>query len=170
MDTRNMYSDSAVNKYLHTVASCWILLVECYDARNHEYKIRIVVSTWLLNRKSRRRSSVFSGEGLNKPMEHEPSWEPNISSTSQNISRILRRPKVHYLVNHRPLLLPTLSELNTLSNKAHWWLFLHFKFIVFGESNLGKNKYLFYLEFQFICGFQTLRSTDAVKPLFKVNI
>jgi hypothetical protein len=26
MDTRNMYSDFAVNKYLHTVASCWILL------------------------------------------------------------------------------------------------------------------------------------------------
>ena len=27
MDTRNMYSDFIVNKYLHTVASCWILLV-----------------------------------------------------------------------------------------------------------------------------------------------
>jgi len=27
MDTRNMYSNFAVNKYLHTVASCWILLI-----------------------------------------------------------------------------------------------------------------------------------------------
>ena len=27
MDTRNMYSDFALNKYLHTVASCWILLI-----------------------------------------------------------------------------------------------------------------------------------------------
>jgi len=27
MDTRNMWSDFAVNKYLHTVASCWILLI-----------------------------------------------------------------------------------------------------------------------------------------------
>jgi hypothetical protein len=27
MDTRNMYNDFAVNKYLHTVASCWILLI-----------------------------------------------------------------------------------------------------------------------------------------------
>ena len=26
MDTQNMYSKSAVNKYLHTVTSCWILL------------------------------------------------------------------------------------------------------------------------------------------------
>ena len=25
-DTRNMYSDFAVNKYLHTVASCWIFI------------------------------------------------------------------------------------------------------------------------------------------------
>jgi len=24
MDARNMYSNLAVNKYLHTVASCWI--------------------------------------------------------------------------------------------------------------------------------------------------
>jgi hypothetical protein len=39
MDTRNMYSDFAVYKYLHTVASCWILLTESYNARNHEYKI-----------------------------------------------------------------------------------------------------------------------------------
>jgi len=27
LDTRNMESDFAVNKYLHTVASCWILLI-----------------------------------------------------------------------------------------------------------------------------------------------
>jgi hypothetical protein len=31
MDTRNMWSDFAVNKYLHTVASCWILLTACYS-------------------------------------------------------------------------------------------------------------------------------------------
>ena len=27
MDTRNMQGNFAVNKYLHTVASCWILLI-----------------------------------------------------------------------------------------------------------------------------------------------
>ena len=38
-DTRNMWSDFAVNKYLHTVASGWILLIMNYDAGNHELKI-----------------------------------------------------------------------------------------------------------------------------------
>jgi len=28
-----------INKYLHTVASCWILLIQSHDARNREYKI-----------------------------------------------------------------------------------------------------------------------------------
>ena len=27
MDTRNVYNNFAVNKYLHTVAPCWILLI-----------------------------------------------------------------------------------------------------------------------------------------------
>jgi hypothetical protein len=27
VDTRNMYIDFAVNKYLHTVASCWNILI-----------------------------------------------------------------------------------------------------------------------------------------------
>ena len=39
MDARNMYTKPAVNKYLHTVVSCWILLVQSHDARNREYKI-----------------------------------------------------------------------------------------------------------------------------------
>jgi len=29
MDTRNMWSNFAVNNYLHTIASCWILLIHC---------------------------------------------------------------------------------------------------------------------------------------------
>ena len=37
-DTRNMYSDFAVNKYLHTVASVGFLFTLNYDARNHEFK------------------------------------------------------------------------------------------------------------------------------------
>ena len=40
MYTRNMQSNIALNKYLHTVASCWILLIQSYDARNREYKIQ----------------------------------------------------------------------------------------------------------------------------------
>ena len=39
MDTRNIYSNLAVNKYLHTVASCWISSTYNYGARNYKYKI-----------------------------------------------------------------------------------------------------------------------------------
>jgi len=38
MDARNMQRKLAVNKYLHIVASCWILLIQSHDARNREYK------------------------------------------------------------------------------------------------------------------------------------
>jgi len=39
MDARNMYSNLAVHKYLHIVASCWISSTKNYDARNYKYKI-----------------------------------------------------------------------------------------------------------------------------------
>jgi len=44
-------SDFAVNKYLHTVASCWILLIQSYDTRNHEYKYKMYncKKVWLGN-------------------------------------------------------------------------------------------------------------------------
>jgi len=35
---KHVESDFAINKYMHTVASCWILLIQSYDARNHEFK------------------------------------------------------------------------------------------------------------------------------------
>ena len=38
MDARNMYSNLAVNKCLHTAASRWSSSTHNYDARNHEYK------------------------------------------------------------------------------------------------------------------------------------
>ena len=37
MDTWNIQSNLAVNKYLHTVASQWISSTQNYDAWNHEY-------------------------------------------------------------------------------------------------------------------------------------
>ena len=45
IDTRNMSSNFAVNKNLHTVAACWILLIQSYDARNHEYQICSMIPT-----------------------------------------------------------------------------------------------------------------------------
>ena len=41
VESRNMYSNLAVNIYLHTVASRWVTSAYNYDARNHEYKIYI---------------------------------------------------------------------------------------------------------------------------------
>ena len=40
MNARNMQSDFAVNKYLRTVASCCILLIQSHDTWNLEYKIQ----------------------------------------------------------------------------------------------------------------------------------
>jgi len=44
-DTRNMYNDFAVNKYLHAVASGWnfLLTLNC-DARNHENVQKVLLN------------------------------------------------------------------------------------------------------------------------------
>jgi len=48
-DTRNMWSDCAVNKCLHTVASSWTFLLTLnHDARNHEFKILLLLLLLLL--------------------------------------------------------------------------------------------------------------------------
>ena len=41
-DTRNMYSDFAINKYLYTVASGWSLLTLNYNERNHELQNNVI--------------------------------------------------------------------------------------------------------------------------------
>ena len=58
VDARNMQSDFAVNKYLHTVASCWISLTQSYDERNHEYKCYLISFSIQIKRVFRQRSNV----------------------------------------------------------------------------------------------------------------
>ena len=45
-------------------------------------------------------------------MEQSPSWEANRFSASQEIPRILWKPKVHNLIHKCPTAVPILREIN----------------------------------------------------------
>jgi hypothetical protein len=49
---------------------------------------------------------------VNMIEEHNPYWEADVRSASQEIPRLLRNPEVNYRVHKSPLPAPNLSQMN----------------------------------------------------------
>jgi len=57
-------------------------------------------------------------------MEHSLSWEANNHSTSQEISRLLCDPKVHYRAHKSPSLAPVLNQMHAVHSFSPIFLYL----------------------------------------------
>ena len=63
-------------------------------------------------------------------MEQSPSWEANRFSVSQEIPRILWKPKAHYRSHKCPPPLFTLSQLDPVHTPTSYFLKIHHNIIL----------------------------------------
>jgi hypothetical protein len=78
---------------------------------------------------------------LTNYVEHSPSLKPNSSSASQEISRILWNPNVHYRIHKRPPPVHILSQINPVHTPPSYLFAINFNFP--HQSTPGSYKYLF---------------------------
>jgi hypothetical protein len=64
-------------------------------------------------------------------MEHSPPWKADSHSASQEISRLLGNPKVHYRVHKSPPLVPILNQTSPAHTIPTYFPKIHFNIIIY---------------------------------------
>jgi len=93
---------------------------------------------------------------LTYPLEHSLSWEVNWFSASQEISSVVRNPKVHYRINKSPPLVPILSQINPVH--ALHFLKIHPNVIL--PSTPGSCRWSLYIRFPLPKPYRLSKSTQ----------